>query len=159
MLPIKTILCPVDFSEPSQQAYRVARVAACNYAARLVVVHVLPQPMHAYREFGPRDMDGALAEREVLESLQALYPGHRRIEVDYRVCRGQAAGEIITLARTLKPELIVMGTHGRAGVGRLLLGSVTEAVLRRAPCPVLTVRAPVPATSPAAPAEAEPVHA
>ncbi len=159
MLPIKTILCPVDFSEPSQQAYRVACVAARKYAARVVVVHVLPQPLPAYHEFGPRERDGTLAEREVLGSLRALYSPHRRIDVDYRVGRGQAAGEIISLARTLMPELIVMGTHGRAGIGRLLLGSVTEAVLRRAPCPVLTVRAPVPAESPAAPAEREPAHA
>jgi nucleotide-binding universal stress UspA family protein len=123
------------------------------------VVYVLPELVHAYRELGPRRMDSALAEREVLQSLRALHPPHRHIDVEYRVCRGPAAGEIIALARTLKPDLIVMGTHGRRGVGRLLLGSVTEAVLRRALCPVLTVREPVPAPCPAAPAAREPAHA
>jgi universal stress protein A len=159
MLPIKTILCPADFSEPSRQAYRAACVTARRYSARIVVVHVLPQPIRAYREFGPRKLDWEFAEREVCESLRAIYPPHRRIDVEYRVCRGPAAAEILVLARTQMADLIVMGTHGRTGIRRLLLGSVAETVLRRAPCPVLTVRELVPTATPAAPAVTEPAHA
>jgi nucleotide-binding universal stress UspA family protein len=159
MLPIKTILCPADFSEPSQQAYRAACVTARRYSARIIVVHVLPEPRYVYCEFGTGAMDWEFVEREVCESLRAIYPPDRRIAVEHRVCRGPAAAEILVLARTQKADLIVMGTHGRTGIRRLLLGSVAEAVLRRAPCPVLTVREPVPAATSAAPAVTESAHA
>src|SRR5262249_48839479 len=62
--------------------------------------------------------------------------------IEYRLSEGDPAVEIIRLAAEVKANLIVMGTHGRTGLGRLMMGSVAEAVLRRAPCPVLTLKAP-----------------
>jgi universal stress protein A len=80
--------------------------------------------------------------------------------VDYRLCNGDTVEEITGLAKLVKSDLIVMGTHGRKGVGRLLMGSIAEAVLRRAHCPVLTLKVPFPsAASPTPPRPPEPAHA
>jgi nucleotide-binding universal stress UspA family protein len=99
-------------------------------------------------------------EAEVLQKLQSVRPADPAIVVEHRLCCGDAAWEIIELARALKSDLIVMGTHGRTGVGRLLMGSVAEAVLRRAHCPVLTLKVPFPSVaSPTPPRPAEPAHA
>jgi len=159
MLPIKTILHPTDFSEPSRQAFRMACAVARDYGARVVVAHVMVLPLHAYREFGPLIPDPETVEGEVRQSLEALRPPHPAVPVEYRLCKGDAAIEIVALAEDLKADLIVMGTHGRTGLRRLALGSVAEVVLRRAPCPVLTVKAAFSAAAaPEQPAE-EPAHA
>jgi nucleotide-binding universal stress UspA family protein len=79
---------------------------------------------------------------------------------DFSEHSGYAFRVACALAQEVKADLIVMGTHGRTGVGRLLLGSVAEAVLRRAPCPVLTLKMPFPSgASPAPQPRAEPAHA
>jgi len=105
-------------------------------------------------------LDPIMIEEELRERLHALRPADSAVAVEYRLCLGNAAAEIVALAKDEKCDLIVIGTHGRSGVGRLLLGSVAEAVLRRAPCPVLTLKMPFPAdVAPAAPSPAERVHA
>ena len=68
-----------------------------------------------------------------------------------RLVRGDAAAEILRATREVQGDLIVMGTHGRTGLGRLLMGSVAETILRGADCPVLTVRVPLTASEPASP--------
>jgi nucleotide-binding universal stress UspA family protein len=158
MLPVKTILHPTDLSEPSEAAYRVACAVARDHGARVVVAHVMTPPLHAYRDFGPLLPDPETVADEVRDSLRLQRPPRYGVPVEYRVCRGDAAGEIVALSEDLKCDLIVMGTHGRAGLKRLVLGSVAEAVLRRAPCPVLTVKAPAPTpVAPERPAK-EPAH-
>jgi nucleotide-binding universal stress UspA family protein len=159
MLPVKTILHSTDFSEQSAQAFRVASAVARDYGARVVVCHALVLPMHAYRELGPLVPEPALIEDEVRRSLEALRPPDPAVPVEYRLCRGDAATEIVALAKELKADLIVMGTHGRTGLRRLALGSVAEAVLRRAHCPVLTVRAAFPAEAAPVQSVSEPAHA
>jgi nucleotide-binding universal stress UspA family protein len=149
MLPIKIILHPTDLSEQSEAAYRVACAVAHDHGARVVVAHVLTLPMHAYPELGLAVTDPESVAAEVRESMRSHRPPRYGVPVEYRVCRGDPASRIVALAGGLKCDLIVMGTHGRAGLKRLVLGSVAEGVLRRAPCPVLTVKAP--ATSPVAP--------
>jgi nucleotide-binding universal stress UspA family protein len=160
MLPIKTIVHPTDFSEHSDYALRVACALARDYGARLVVAHVMSLRMYNSPEVGPLVPEPAVIEDELRERLHSLRPSDPAVAVEYRLCRGDAATEIIALAQEVKADLIVMGTHGRTGVGRLLLGSVAEAVLRRAPCPVLTLKMPFPsAAEPAPPASAAPAHA
>jgi len=159
MLPIKTILHPTDFSEQSEQAFRVACAVARDYGARVVVTHAVVLPMHAYRELGPLVPEPALMEDEVRQSLQALRPPDPVVAIEHRVCKGDAATEIVALAEDLKADLIVMGTHGRTGLKRLALGSVAEAVLRRAPCPVLTVKTAFPAAAAPTKPLGEPAHA
>ncbi len=158
MLPIKTIVHPTDFSEHSEYAFRVACALARDYGACLVVAHVMSLRMYNSPEMGPLVPEPAMIEDELRERLHSVRPSDPAVAVEHRLCRGDAGTEIIALAQDVKGDLIVMGTHGRAGVGRLLLGSVAEAVLRRAPCPVLTLKMPFPSAA-APPPPAEPAHA
>jgi nucleotide-binding universal stress UspA family protein len=140
MYPIKTILHPTDYSESSAVAFDVACALARDYRAELIVCHVSPPPI-------PAVVDGMVfeipsgAEEEMTEKLKTVRPADPGIHVSYRLARGDAAKEVLAVAPECKADLIVMGTHGRGGISRLLMGSVAEAVLRSAPCPVVTVRA------------------
>jgi nucleotide-binding universal stress UspA family protein len=145
MLPIHTILHPTDFSPQSEHAFKLACSLARDHKARLVVLYVAPIPVVAYGE-----MVTVLAEsserdrgRAALDRVQAP----EGVVMETRLEEGEAAGEILRVVKEIAAGLIVMGTHGRTGLGRLLMGSVAEEVLRRAPCPVLTVKAPFPAES------------
>ncbi|HKA55947.1 MAG TPA: universal stress protein [Candidatus Binatia bacterium] len=134
MFPIRTILHPTDFSPQSEQAYRAARILARDCNARLIVVHVLtPPPLRTAREKerGPEASDTQL--RDLRTKLRGL--SHT-----YKILQGRPAAEIVAAAKNIGADLIVMGTHGRSGLTRALLGSVAESVLRKAPCPVLTVK-------------------
>jgi nucleotide-binding universal stress UspA family protein len=160
MLPIRTILYPTDFSPPSAYAFPLACALARDYGARLVVVHVIPPPRPTYSEFAPLEPDPNELAAEARAKLSELRPLDASVRVEYQVWEGAPAVEIMNVARQSHADLIVMGTHGRTGLGRLLLGSVAEEILRRAPCPVLTLKTPLPETAPAAtPAPEEAVHA
>ncbi|HKI30379.1 MAG TPA: universal stress protein [Gemmataceae bacterium] len=145
MLPIRTILHPTDFSERSEDAFQAASSLARDHGARIVVVYVrAPAVMiGAFGELGPVVPDPVQTPADVKERLSALHVLDPALEVEYRVAEGDPATEIVQQARALAANLIVMGTHGRTGLGRLLRGSVAEVVLRRAPCPVLTLKAPL----------------
>jgi nucleotide-binding universal stress UspA family protein len=140
MLQIRTILHPTDFSEPSQAAWELACALARDYNARLLVVHVYaPPPVYAPDGIAmplPQEEPAALQAR-----LAALRPADERIPCEHRLLEGEPAEKILELAQQEHADLIVMGTHGTTGLARLLVGSVAESVLRKAPCPVLTVRA------------------
>jgi nucleotide-binding universal stress UspA family protein len=139
MLPIRTILHPTDFSTSSDYAFRLACSLARDYGSRLIVLHVATPPVVAFGEgVLPVQPEGYRDElREWLHRLAAQGPTAR---VEHHLVEGDAAAEIIHLAGETKCDLIVMGTHGRTGLGRLLMGSVAEQVIRKAPCPVLTVK-------------------
>lgn len=134
MKPIRTILHPTDFSPQAESAYRVARALARGYKARLVVLHVVTAPL--FLPLGEREWPSMRAG----ESRHEAWAKLRGLSRSCRLRQGRPASEILTVARGVNCELIVMGTHGRTGLRRALLGSVAEAVLRHAPCPVLTVR-------------------
>jgi nucleotide-binding universal stress UspA family protein len=152
VIEIKNILCPVDFSEFSRHAIDHAVTIARWYGARVTALHVLP-PLAAGMPatdaglppfvFTPNDLRQFQAE---LASFVSENRGDAR--VDSKVVEGSLTGEIVRLARELPADLIVMGTHGRSGFERLLLGSVTEKMLRKTPCPLLTVPARAPAALP-----------
>jgi nucleotide-binding universal stress UspA family protein len=112
MLPIQTILHPTDFSKPSDYALQVARALARDQSR-------------------PPDYLARCA-RHVSRRERRLWR---------TVGRGDPAAEILRIAQDTNSDLIVMGTHGRSGLGRLLMGSVAEQVVRKASCPVLTVKA------------------
>jgi nucleotide-binding universal stress UspA family protein len=155
MLPIKTILVATDFSPMSEHALRFGGALARDYGARLIAVHVVQPPVAVYAETAVfvEEPDFSSAQ----ESLQALrVPG---VDVEYRLMEGDPAATIVQVASELHCDLIVMGTHGRAGVVRVLMGSVAEDVLRKAPCPVLTVKATVPLPVPVEETLAETAHA
>jgi nucleotide-binding universal stress UspA family protein len=148
MLAVRTILHLTDFSDRSQAALGLACALARDYGARPVVLHVVTMPTVVYGEGGlPADPDVLHASaREQLDRLAVPLPGLR---VAKRLGAGDAAEEILGAARAGNPDLIVMGTHGRTGLARLLMGSVAEQVVRQAACPVVTVKAPFPAAAPA----------
>jgi nucleotide-binding universal stress UspA family protein len=153
MLPIKTILHPTDFSASSDFAFRVASSLARDYGARLVIVHVALPPVMAYGEgvIPPQPEEFQQSFRDKLEQMQ---PHDPMLKMERRFLEGDPATEIVRAADETRSDVIVLGTHGRTGLSRLLMGSVAEKVVRRAPCAVLAVKAPKPvpqsATEPAA---------
>ncbi len=143
---MRTILHPTDFSERSSYALQLAITLAKSDGAKLIVLHV-EAPKVIYDEMG--GVECPLDEREqeaALAKLQSLStPG---VSVTHRLQVGDAAATILDVATETGCDLIVMGTHGRTGLSRLLLGSVAEEVVRKAPCPVLTAKVPFPPYSP-----------
>jgi nucleotide-binding universal stress UspA family protein len=160
MLPFHTILHPTDFSEQADRAFRLARLIARQCGARLIVLHVagmhasVPHVVHneigiAFEPAGDYQSQHANLQEKLREGFE-MDPA---VPVETRLIYGAAAYEILRLANDEKCDLIVLGTHGRGGLGRLVMGSVAEAVLRQSPCPVLTVKDPVyiPSSSPHSP--------
>jgi nucleotide-binding universal stress UspA family protein len=139
MLPIRTIVHATDFSESSGAAFRLACSLARDYGARLVVLHVQPPPVGVYA-MEPAFFPPEGQREEVLNELHGVRPGDPAVRVQHRLVEGDPADEILEVAKESGADLIVLGTHGRRGLGRLLLGSVAEQVVRKAPCPVVTVK-------------------
>jgi universal stress protein A len=149
MTPIKTILCPTDFSASSCAALDVAREFAKRLGARLHLMHVLQPPYIGFDE----SMSMASMSVELLMQLRARTDTQlnaqlelcraAQVEADAEQVDGVPHHKIVELAE--RADLVVMGTHGRTGLPRLMIGSVAERVVRLAKCPVLTV--PVPEAS------------
>ena len=125
MADIRCILCPTDFSEFSDIAFRYAVSIANHYRGTLFVEHVVESWQHPEAAFVP-----------------AHYYVDSEIRPEPVVEQGIAADCILALAEAQNVDLVVMGTHGRRGFDRLMVGSVTERVLRKASCPVLAVHKP-----------------
>jgi nucleotide-binding universal stress UspA family protein len=159
MLPVRTILHPTDFSEQSRYALRTTCALARDSGARVVILHVAQPPTFAYAEgVIPPEPEEHLEEARA-QLLQFDVPDPR-VRAERRLEEGDPVTAILRVAREVGADLIVMGTHGRRGLGRLLLGSVAELVVRRAACPVLTVKTPVPEALPSlGEAALEPAHA
>jgi nucleotide-binding universal stress UspA family protein len=148
MLECKLILCPIDFSEFSVMAYHHALSLAEHYRAKLVAQHIVElwrYPSVAFTASAGLYEEFCQAVREGgKEQLQEFVKDHShdKIQPELVVHRGIAPDSILSFAQAQKADLIVMGTHGRRGYDRLMLGSVTDRVMRRAPCPVLAVCKP-----------------
>lgn len=146
MPQITSILCPVDFSEFSVNAYQYARSLAWHYKATLLLQHVLyflgPAIYDSNKE--PYEKLCRQIRSEAAEKMQWFARLHALtgIQPECIVQDGLVTDLILSLAETRGVSLIVMGTHGLRGIDRLMLGSITERVLRRAKCPVLAVRKP-----------------
>ena len=150
MLAIKRILCPVDFSDASRHALDHAVVIAGWYGASLTALYVsaplflLLQPPLLFTELptaAPTEGDREYLERRLRQWVEPAEALGLTTEVRFDE-RYSPATSILECAASLPADLIVMGTHGRGGFERLMLGSVTEKVLRKATCPVLTVPPP-----------------
>jgi universal stress protein A len=148
-MTIKRILHASDFSKASQPAFRLARQLARTLKAELIVFNaaetVIPALGAGEGYVSPtvvRDVWEA-GRRTAQAGVDALVKTARadRIRVRGAVSEGPAAHAIVSAARRYRIHMIVVGTHGRSGVRRLLIGSVAERVVRTAPCPVLTVGA------------------
>jgi nucleotide-binding universal stress UspA family protein len=138
---IQKVLFPTDFSPASDAVLRHATALARGNNATLLIVHVEEPPL----AYGSGELFYGVSDFST-ESLQKLLnkivPPDPAVPVVRRLVMGDPATEIPRVAKEENVDLIVMGTHGRTGLKRLLMGSVAELVVRRAPCAVLTVRQP-----------------
>jgi nucleotide-binding universal stress UspA family protein len=143
---ISRILVPVDFSPHASRALQYATTLATQYGARIELLHVIEDPVTSgawSSEVYIANMPELLASLTAnatrrLEELKATLPAS--IVADTEVIVGHPAATIPEHAQDGRFDLIVMGTHGRSGLSHLVMGSVAERVVRRAQCPVLTVR-------------------
>ena len=142
-MTLKRILLPVDFSESSQLCLSTAVALARSNDAELFLLHVEePQPVITAGG-GVAAYPIPLPATEELEAqLKAIDPGEN-VRCSRHMVLGTASSEIVKFADESDIDMIVMGTHGRTGLSRLLMGSVAEAVVRKAPCPVLTLKQPM----------------
>ncbi len=135
----KTILFPTDFSTASDAALVHAEALAKSTGARLLIVHVEEPPL----AYGGGELYYGLPEPDserIQKMLDDVRPKDPAVPFAHRLTMGDPAGEIVRLATDEQAEMIVLGTHGRTGMTRLLMGSVAESIVRRAPCPVLIYR-------------------
>ncbi len=142
----KRVCCPIDFSDASRAAMEVAADLARRTGAELVLLHAYPIPGYTFPDgsvvASPRMMQ-ELAD-QAQRHLQEWRVDAERIVGAARVTAekaiGEPAAEILSFARARGADLIVVGTHGRTGIEHARMGSIAERVVRRAHCPVLTVR-------------------
>jgi universal stress protein A len=139
----RKILFPTDFSPYGQEALRWATSLARDTGATLIIVHVEEPPM-AYGG-GEMYLGAEEGDREELrKALVQVLPTDPKIPFQHKLLVGDPATAIVETADQEGIDFIVMGTHGRSGLSRLLMGSVAEAIVRKAKCPVLTVKHPGP---------------
>jgi nucleotide-binding universal stress UspA family protein len=144
---MRRILHASDFSSASRPAFAKAVELAKGDRAELLITHVLATPVpimaDGYMPAATYRRIEAAARRDAQRRLEALVARARRAGVQARglLLEGIAADRIVRAARSRRADVIVVGTHGRSGLARLMLGSVASRVVAHARCPVLTVRA------------------
>jgi nucleotide-binding universal stress UspA family protein len=144
MSAFQTLIHPTDFDEPSKEAFRVARSLAQPLGARVVVFHIVPRPAIVTQDGrvirNPHDAEPIDLWAEY-RTLQADTPD---VPVEYAVLVGDTKEAKHLLEKKIRDlgegALVVMGSHGRRGISRLLWGSKAEEVVRECPCPVLVVK-------------------
>ncbi len=146
MFPIKQIIAPTDFSEPAGQGLQAAIEMASKFDARLMLIHVVDTVPTIS---GTHLMSGANAV-QMQEQMQDNARKHienlirsevpEQIPCEYKIVSGKPADEIIRLCQEASADLIVIATHGYSGMERFIFGSVAERVMRKAECPVLSIR-------------------
>jgi len=144
----KRICCPIDFSDASRAALEVAADLARRFGAELVLLHAYPIPGYTFPDgsvvASPKMMQ-ELAE-QAQRHLEEWRVDAERLVAAPRVSAeravGEPAAEIVSFAQSRGVDLLVLGTHGRTGLEHALMGSIAERVVRRAHCPVLTIRPP-----------------
>jgi nucleotide-binding universal stress UspA family protein len=133
MVHFRTILHPTDLSRHADHALQLACALRRDQGARLLVLHVIPVTLAEEMKAFDEDLEAELGRLAIPDAT---------LTVERRLIVGDPATEILRVAQEEPCDVIVMGTHGRTGLGRLLMGSVAEQVVRRASCPVLTIKIP-----------------
>lgn len=148
MLPIKKILCPVDFSEPSYQALEVAGKLASSFSAELCVIHVVTENINLDGLVNILSLDVKSIRQRFLEKYKGKLEKvieekvSMNVQVEPIVFEGIPAYDIVKIAELENPDVIVMATHGQRGWRHLVFGSVAEKVVRLTKYPVLTINGP-----------------
>ena len=143
MITLNKILCPIDHSDCSKEALKYAVTFAMKDEAKLLLLHVID--IRSFNE-GLDAMSTQIPNEETIEQLRVklldCIPEEIRDDMDVEaiVTQGIPFAEIISTAKEKEIDMIVIGSHGRTGISHMMLGSVSEKVVRKAPCPVLTVR-------------------
>jgi nucleotide-binding universal stress UspA family protein len=145
---IHAILYPTDMSANAARAFPLACALARDHGARLLVLHVYPPPL-AHGEVMERPQGKGFQE-QLWKTLHEIQSSDPKVCLEYLLAEGTPEDKILAAAAQNNCDLIVMGTHGRTGLRRLVLGSVAEQVVRHATCPVITVKYPLDAAEPAA---------
>ena len=143
---LNRIIYATDFSDCCRPALEYATAFAVAENAQLLIVHVddeTPGLVVGDVGYGYLPEIDRIAQ-EQLQQLDEVRPSHPQVAYEHHFLRGEPAEEIIAFAKKVQADLIVIGTHGASGLGRALLGSVAEEIVRKADCPVLTVRAASP---------------
>lgn len=141
-MKIKKILFTTDYSHLSDAALSFATTFAKESGGRLIIVHVQEAPI----AYGGGEMYYGVPEPEtdeLLNMLNAVKPVDPTVAYEHRLLRGDVAETVVSLAEDEGIDLIVLGSHGRTGLTRVLMGSVAEAVVRKAHCPVLVYKQPL----------------
>jgi nucleotide-binding universal stress UspA family protein len=143
----KRICCPIDFSDASRAAMEVAADLARRTGAELWLLHAYPVPGYTFPDgsvvASPKMLqDLADGAQRHLDEWRAAAEGLGAPRVETAKEAGEPAAEIVAFARERGVDLLVLGTHGRTGLEHALMGSIAERVVRKAHCPVLTVRPP-----------------
>lgn len=147
MMAFHHVLAPVDFEPYSQRALDTAIDLACAFEARLTLVHAWDIPAAGYSgRFAPTPSMWAALAKGARQTLDSTMEGVRkRVPLaEALLLQGSPATEILAAIEAAGADLVVLGTHGRHGLSRFLLGSVAEKVVRASPVPVLTVRSAAP---------------
>lgn len=144
-IDVRRILVPVDFSENTSSVLEWAAHLAEEHASQILLLHAYHLPVEFQQLEGaylPADF-WASVKTEAEASLERYSDELKRrgLECENIVCEGYAATVIVEEADSRGVDLIVIGTHGRSGLKHLVLGSIAERVVQKAPCPVLTVKA------------------
>jgi nucleotide-binding universal stress UspA family protein len=150
MIVLKKILCPVDHSECSYLALKYAISLALKDEAKLYLMHVIDTRLYDTEiyKFSPYKLDEIDMNKIREDLIKSLPEGTMDVlEVETIVIKGVPFHEIINAATEIGADIIVIGTHGRTGLSHVVMGSVAEKVVRKASCPVLTVRMPAPIPS------------
>jgi nucleotide-binding universal stress UspA family protein len=144
-MQLKSILCPIDFSDFSAAAYQYALSLAEHYKARIVALHIVELWKYPFADYAAHEADYAKFSRALneggemqLQRFVKRYPAYG-FQPKLVTHQGNAPNCILSFAQKENIEMIVMGTHGRRGFDRLVLGSTTDRVMRKAACPVLVV--------------------
>lgn len=140
---IERILFPTDFSPVSEQAFRYALALTRRFQSRLRVLHVIPRGLPAEEAFAsavPWLLPPEVRHQAEEEMCRFLAPARTAgVDQEVEICDGDVWREIVLAAEEMKADFVVLGTHGRRGLEHLFLGSVTERLIPRLSCPVLTV--------------------
>ena len=148
MAKIEKLLCPTDFSELSIGAMEYAGLLAEKFGASLHVLHVVDQAYQYWMAMGPESIPAgpsaeemtSTAKKQMAEFVRQHVPASLKATTE--VVSGRPFMEIIRIAKERAVDLIVIGTHGHGALSQILLGSVANKVVHKAPCPVLSVREP-----------------
>jgi len=145
-MKLNAILLPTDFSKSSAAALDYASTLAAETGATLHLVHVADDSPAYLAGYGgyeyPADFPTKL-KQEIESRLEEVEPSRAGVDMQRHYLTGTAVSEIVDFADREQIDLIVMGTHGRTGLSRILMGSIAEGVLRQADCPVLTIKQPI----------------